>query len=123
MENIMVLALNEERDIYFDDDGMLARRYDGEAITQNIQNNLLTWKGEFPLNTDHGTDWPRVVGRPASEALDEADDVLRDSIFQEPYVRQIDELTPKLEGRSLGAEFSGTLYDGTTVRTEVKTNE
>lgn len=119
----MVLALNEERDIYFDADGILARRYDGEAVTQNIQNNLLTWKGEFPLNTDHGTDWPRVVGRPTSEAIDEADDVLRESIFQEPYVKQIDEITPKLEGRSLGAEFSATLYDGTTVRTEVKANE
>lgn len=124
MANITVLALDEEtRDIVFDGAGMMELREDGEAIAQNIRNNLLTWKGEFPLNTDHGTDWSRVAGQPLSTALDEADDVLRDSIFQEPYVRQIDELTPKLEGRSLGAEFSGTLYDGTTVRTEVKTNE
>ena len=124
MANITVLALDEEtRDLVFDEDGIMALREDGEAIAQNIRNNLLTWKGEFPLNTDHGTDWGRVVSQPLSAALDEADDVLRASIFQEPYVRQIDELTPRLDGRTLGAEFAGSLYDGSTVRTEVKANE
>lgn len=124
MANITVLALDEEtRDLVFDDAGMMELREDGEAIAQNIRNNLLTWKGEFPLNTDHGTDWRRVVEQPLSMALDEADDVLRASIFQEPYVRQIDELTPRLDGRNLGVEFAGSLYDGSTVRMEVKANE
>lgn len=124
MANITVLALDEEtRDLVFDDAGMMELREDGEAIAQNIRNNLLTWKGEFPLNTDHGTDWGRVVAQPLSTALDEADDVLRASIFQEPYVRQIDELTPRLDGRNLGAEFAGSLYDGSIVRMEVKANE
>ena len=99
------------------------KQADGNAIAQNIRNNLLTWKGEFPLNTGHGTEWQRVMGRPISEAQDEADDVLRASIFQEPYVKEIDELTPEITGRSLGAEFTGTLYDGSTVRMEVTASE
>ena len=124
MANITVLALDEQnRDLVIGEDGMMALREDGEAIAQNIRNTLYTWRGEFPLNTDHGTDWERVVGRPLSEATDEADDVIREAIFQEPYVREIDEITPQLDGRSLGAEFSGVLYDGSTVKLEVKANE
>lgn len=120
MGNISVLALDPKtRDLCFDADGNMLKLWDSEAIAQNIRNNLLTWKGEFPLNTAHGTDWPRVVGRSLSEGVDEADDVLRSSIFQEPYVREITELTPQLEGRALGAVFTGVLYDGSTVRLEV----
>lgn len=46
--------------------------------------------------------------------------MLRASIFQEPYVREIESLTPLVEGRKIGAEFYGTLYDGSTVRVEAK---
>lgn len=57
MENITVLALDPQTgDLCFDANGMLMLREDAEAIAQNVRNNLLTWKGEFPLNTDHGTD-------------------------------------------------------------------
>ena len=57
MADITVLALDPEtRDLYFDDEGIMVSRSDGEAIAQNIRNNLLTWKGEFPLDTSHGTE-------------------------------------------------------------------
>ena len=122
MANLTVLALDEEkRDLCFDENGMMMLLEDGAAIAQNIRNNLYTWRGEFPLNTGHGTDWQRVVALPLGRALDEADDVIRASVFQEPYLREIDQLTPKIDGRSLGVEFSGTLYDGSVVRLEVKT--
>ena len=115
MAKISALKLDPEtRDLCFDADGIM------EVVEDD---NLLTWKGEFPLNTGHGTEWQRVMGRPISEAQDEADDVLRASIFQEPYVKEIDELTPEITGRSLGAEFTGTLYDGSTVRMEVTASE
>lgn len=124
MADMMTLALDPATyDLFFDENGMMACVYDSEVIAQNIRNNLLTWKGEFPLNTDHGTQWERVAGHPLSEAYDEADDVLRASIFQEPYVQTIDTLTPLLEGRRLGAEFTGTLYDSSTVRVEVMSDE
>ena len=55
MANITVLALDPQTgDLCFDANGMLMLREDAEAIAQNVRNNLLTWKGEFPLNTDHG---------------------------------------------------------------------
>lgn len=123
MAKIMTLALDPEtRDLVLDDAGMMQCVYDGEAIAQNIRNNLLTWKGEFPLNTGHGTAWDRVVGKPSSEAQDEGDDVVRASIFQEPYVREIEELAVQVDGRSIGADFSGVLYDGSTIRMGVNTN-
>ena len=105
----------------FERQGMLMLREDAEAIAQNVRNNLLTWKGEFPLNTDHGTDWERVVQQPRSEAVDEADSVVRSSIFQEPYVQEISSLSMTADGRALGVEFSGVLYNGETIRVEVNT--
>ena len=105
MAKISALKLDPEtRDLCFDADGIMEVVEDGNAIAQNIRNNLLTWKGEFPLNTGHGTEWQRVMGRPISEAQDEADDVLRASIFQEPYVKEID---PDLH--SLQAEVGGDI--------------
>ena len=55
---------------------------------------------------DHGTDWERVVQQPRSEAVDEADSVVRSSIFQEPYVQEISSLSMTADGRALGVEFS-----------------
>ena len=82
MANITVLALDPQTgDLCFDANGMLMLREDAEAIAQNVRNNLLTWKGEFPLNTDHGTDWERVVQQPRSEAVDEADSVCAGNQF------------------------------------------
>lgn len=120
MAEITVLALDPEtRDLFFDASGGLAIRSGGEAIAQNLRNNLLTWKGEFPLNKDHGTEWTRVVALPLSDSMEEADDVLRASIFQEPYVKEITELSPRLECRSLGAAFRASLFDGSEIGMEV----
>lgn len=121
MANITVLKLDpESRDLCFDSEGILDHLEDAEAIAQNIRNNLNTWRGEFELDTSHGTEWERVVGQPASDMEDESDDVLRKSIFQEPYVREIESLSCAIDGRTIEADFSGTLYDGSTVRVEVK---
>ena len=69
MAKISALKLDPEtRDLCFDADGIMEVVEDGNAIAQNIRNNLLTWKGEFPLNTGHGKEWQRVMGRPISEA-------------------------------------------------------
>ena len=62
MAKISALKLDPEtRDLCFDADGIMEVVEDGNAIAQNIRNNLLTWKGEFPLNTGHGTEWQRVM--------------------------------------------------------------
>ena len=121
MAEVTVLALDPEtRDLYFDDEGIMVSRFDGEAIAQNIRTNLLTWKDEFPLDTSHGTEWPRVVGQPTNEGKANADDVIRASVFQEPYVREITSLIPELDGRNVGVELQASLQDGSNVRMEVK---
>lgn len=123
MADISVLQLDEDtRDLCFDEDGNLACLYDAEAITQNIRNNLNTWKGEFPLDTEHGMDWDSVVQSPISDATSRADDAARKAIFQEPYVKTIDELEISTENRKLTIDFDGTLYDSSTVRLEVSKN-
>ena len=110
MANITVLALDPQTgDLCFDANGMLMLREDAEAIAQNVRNNLLTWKGEFPLNTDHGTDWERVVQQPRSEAVDEADSVVRSSIFQEPYVQEISSLSMTPENSTPSARPSAVM--------------
>ncbi len=120
MADRMTLALDREtRDLVIDSSGMMQCVYDGEAVCQNIRNCLLTWRGEFPLHTGHGTAWDRVAGKPALEAEDQADDVVRAAIFQEPCVREISELTVRTEGRGMEIGFSGVLYDGSAVRMEV----
>ncbi len=107
MANITVLALDPQTgDLCFDANGMLMLREDAEAIAQNV-NKSMTWKGEFPLNTDHGTDWERVVQQPRSEAVDEADSVVRSSIFQEPYVQEISSLSMTADGRALRCGIFG----------------
>lgn len=44
-----------------------------------------------------------------------------DRIFQEPYVQEISSLSMTADGRALGVEFSGVLYNGETIRVEVNT--
>lgn len=123
MADITVLKLGQEtRDLCFDENGIMEILEDGEAIAQNIRNNLLTWKGECELVPSHGTEWDRVVGLHPAQAVDEADDALRRSIFQEPYVQEIDSLDIQAEGRQLNVDFTGKLYDGKTVRVEVNTD-
>ena len=120
MADITVLKIDPEtRDLCFDENGMMQIVEDGEAIAQNIRNNLLAWMGEFELVPEHGTEWDRVAGQHPSRAIDEADDVLRRSIFQEPYVQEIEDLDLQVEDRTLHAAFSGKLFDGSSVRVEV----
>ena len=45
--------------------------------------------------------------------------VLREAIFQETDVEQIDQLDAETDGRELSVAFSGTLYSGQTISMEV----
>ena len=50
---------------------------------------------------------------------DEVEEVLREAIFQETDVEQIDQLDAETDGRELSVAFSGTLYSGQTISMEV----
>jgi hypothetical protein len=122
MANITVLALDPQTgDLCFDANGMLMLREDAEAIAQNSQKQSSDMERRISTQYRSWTDWERVVQQPRSEAVDEADSVVRSSIFQEPYVQEISSLSMTADGRALGVEFSGVLYNGETIRVEVNT--
>lgn len=73
-----------------------------------------------PLDESHGTDYERIFGRRRSDLEnDEVEEVLREAIFQETDVEQIDQLDAETDGRELSVAFSGTLYSGQTISMEV----
>ena len=81
---------------------------------------------DIPLDEDgnmvliYGTDYERIFGRRRSDLEnDEVEEVLREAIFQETDVEQIDQLDAETDGRELNVAFSGTLYSGQTISMEV----
>ena len=54
---------------------------------------------------------------------DEIPEILREAIFQEEAVAQVDSLDcERSDGRGLLVAFTGTLTSGSTINTEVSTN-
>lgn len=121
MDRNMTLKIDPETmDIPIDEDGNMVLIYGDETTAQCVRLTLLTWKGGFPLNESHGTDYERIFGRRRSDLeSDEVEEVLREAIFQETDVEQIDQLDAETDGRELNVAFSGTLYSGQTISMEV----
>lgn len=121
MERNMTLRIDPETmDIPLDAEGNMELIYGDDTTAQCVRLTLLTWKGGFPLDESHGTDYERVLGRKRAELEpDEADEVIREAVFQEGDVAQIDDLKTDSSGRSLGVELSATLYGGQTISMEV----
>ena len=104
MDRNMTFKIDPETmDIPLDEDGNMVLIYGDETTAQCVRLTLLTWKGGFPLDESHGTDY----------------EVLREAIFQETDVEQIDQLDAETDGRELSVTFSGTLYSGQTISMEV----
>ena len=110
MDRNMTLKIDPETlDIPLDEDGNMVLIYGDETTAQCVRLTLLTWKGGFPLDESHGSDLEN----------DEVEEVLREAIFQETDVEQIDQLDTETDGRELSVAFSGTLYSGQTISMEV----
>lgn len=122
MEDMTFLLDPETRDIVLDKEGDFARIYDEKSIAQNVRNTLLVWKGEWPLDLDHGTDYTQIMGLKGSDYdQDRAEEAIREAIFQESTIRQIDELTLSRTARELTIAFTATLTNGQTITMEVTT--
>ena len=135
MDRNMTLKIDPETmDIPLDEDGNMVLIYGDETTAQCVRLTLLTWKGGWPAFTkpiespavvekedlSHGTDYERIFGRRRSDLEnDEVEEVLREAIFQETDVEQIDQLDAETDGRELNVAFSGTLYSGQTISMEV----
>ena len=119
----MTLRINPlTRDLEFDDDGIMERTYDDETTAQCVRLTLQTWKGEFFLDTTHGTEYERILGmKPHELPPDEIGEVLRDAIFQEGDVSQVNSVTAEINGRTVESEFDATLYSGRIISMEVTT--
>ena len=123
MENNYTLNIDPEtRDITFDEGGILETIHGDATSGQAVRLTLDVWKGEFPLDPTHGTEYGRIMGRKANTMEpDEIPEVIRDAIFQEPDVVEVDKVDYSIEGRGLTVSFSGRLSSGNTISSEVKT--
>lgn len=120
MEDMTLLIDPETRDLVFDDAGMLAQIYGKDTIVQNVRHALLTWKAEFFADKEHGTDYERIVGKNQNEIdNEEIKEVIREAVFQEPYVSRIDSMDVTYDRRKVTVELSATLTDGENVVLEV----
>ena len=122
MENYTLKIDPETRDLCLDDTGML-ELVDGDATSaQAVRLTLEAWKGEFPFDPTHGTDYTRIAGKKARElAEDEVPEVIRDAVLQETTVSEVDSVEYNLSGRSLEVSVTGTLTTGGVITTEVST--
>lgn len=122
MENYTLKIDPETRDLCLDDAGVL-ELVDGDTTSaQAVRLTLEAWKGEFPFDPTHGTDYTRIAGKKARElAEDEVPEVIRDAVLQETTVSEVDSVEYNLSGRSLEVSVTGTLTTGGVITTEVST--
>lgn len=107
-------------DLSFDGNGNLRKVYDNETTAQNVRLTLLAYLGDFPLETTHGTEYPRFLGRKHSDLpQDEAQEIFRDAILQETDLAYVQDLSVTHSGRSAEVAFTGILRSGDTITAEV----
>lgn len=122
MENYTMKIDPNTRDLVVDEAGML-ELVDGDATSaQAVRLTLEAWKGEFPFDPTHGTEYDRIAGKKARElSEDEVPEVIRDAVLQEMTVSEVDTVEYDLSGRSLNVSVTGTLTTGGVIKTEVST--
>ena len=122
MENYTMKIDPNTRDLVVDEAGML-ELVDGDATSaQAVRITLEAWKGEFPFDPTHGTEYDRIAGKKARElSEDEVPEVIRDAVLQETTVSEVDTVEYDLSGRSLNVSVTGTLTTGGVIKTEVST--
>lgn len=110
----------ESRDLLLDDQGMMETLTGDETSAQAVRLTLEAWKGEFPFDPTHGTEYERIMGRKARDLSDdEIPEVIRDAVLQEPNVSEVDTVEYTIENRSLDVSVTGSLTSGSTIQTEV----
>lgn len=121
-DNMTLRIDPESRDLVLDEDGIMERVYGDDTTSQSVRLTLQTWKGEFFLDTTHGTEYDRILGKKPHELpQDEVGEVLRESIFQEGDVAQVDDVEAEIGGKAVGAAFNAKLSSGKIISMEVTT--
>jgi hypothetical protein len=120
MPDNATLRIDEDtQDLVFASGGLTMIDHE-ETTAQCVRLTLTAHKGDFFLDTTHGTEWSRILGRKQSDLEDdEADEVLRAGILQETDIAYVENLAITREGRNMNVTFDGTLRDGAPIRVEV----
>lgn len=120
MDNYTLKIDPNTRDLVLDDDGMMELVSGDETSAQAVRLTLEAWKGEFPFDPTHGTEYNRIAGKKARElSEDEVPEVIRDAVLQETSVSEVDSVEYSLNGRTLDVSVTGTLTTGKSITTEV----
>lgn len=121
-ENYTLKIDPESRDIVLDGDGILETISGDETSAQAVRLTLEVYRGEFPFDPTHGTDYEKIMGKKAHDLdEDEIPEVIRDAVFQEPAVAEVDGIDYEISGRSLSASITGRFTSGAPISMEVKT--
>ncbi|MFV0240776.1 MAG: hypothetical protein ACK5H4_12160 [Lacrimispora sphenoides] len=90
MENITWEIDPNTKDLVFDNEGLLKTIEDDRTCIQNIRLALESWKGDFDLVPDHGTDYAQILGGQADEDI--THEVILEAIFQEDRMGVLESL-------------------------------
>ncbi|GHU78293.1 hypothetical protein AGMMS49992_28610 [Clostridia bacterium] len=113
---------DDTQDLVFDDNGELELVHGNETLAQCVRLTLEAYLTDFPLDTSHGTEWTRILGRKMSELSDaETDAVLRAAILQETEISFIESMDFTRDYRGLDVTFTAILRGGETITLEVGT--
>jgi hypothetical protein len=119
-DNMTLRIDPESRDLVIGEDGLMERIHGDDTTSQCVRLTLQTWKGEFFLDITHGTEYGRVLGKKPHELpQDEVGEVLREAIFQEGDVVQVDDVTADIGDKTVGAAFNAKLSSGKIISMEV----
>ena len=113
MTEYAIYINSETRDFEFDDDGFIKTVEDKESYAQGVEILLRTFKGEFFLLPNHGTDYDKLLGVNSKYVDDELiKSVIRAGIFQSEHIKQIDNLDVDIspDKRVVGVSFAVTSY-------------
>lgn len=121
-DNMTLLIDPNTRDLVIGEDGDMERIFGDDTSSQSVRLTLQTWRGEFFLDTTHGTQYDRILGKKPHELPeDEVGEVMREAIFQETDVAQVDDVNAEIGEKTVGTEFDATLYSGKKISMEVTT--
>lgn len=120
MDEMTLLIDPDTRDLVFDGDGSFKKIYETDTIVQNVRHALITWKNEFFADDEHGTDYDRITGVNQNDADDdEVREVIREAVFQEPYVSRVEKIDVTYENRNITVQFLAVLMDEEKITLEV----
>ncbi len=118
MENMALKISEHSNDLEFDENGIMKTIYGSETTAQNVRMTLTAWKNDFLPAPGHGTDYGKFFSEECG--TEERVEVMREAVFQENDVAQIEEITiHTVEERKVHVSFEGRLSNGEEINMEV----